>query len=102
MFLRDMDISRLMVYAQQIGDEKVQDKNREVKRARTGDGDLSNARSDVYGLPRFQKSAARKDGCYSCGNEGQKMRDCPILRAKGREAKKAFLRGLDSNAPKQA
>ena len=36
-------------------DLKLQDKNREVKGARTGDGNFSNARSDGQGRPRFKQ-----------------------------------------------
>uniref|UniRef100_M1DP11 Gag-pol protein n=1 Tax=Solanum tuberosum TaxID=4113 RepID=M1DP11_SOLTU len=41
------------------------------------------------------------DGCLGCGKSGHKMRDCPMLTAKGRQGKQAPPIGLDSNAPKQ-
>ncbi|XP_049357009.1 uncharacterized protein LOC125821644 [Solanum verrucosum] len=145
----NMDISRLMVYAQKMEGEKLQDKNREVKRARIGDGNFSNARSDGQGLPRFKQrfsnqgssSAPRvnkdrvcnpnplgenngcsyvarpncakcgrkhdgkclvsSDGCYGYGKSGHKMRDCPMLKVKGREEKQAPPSGSNSNALKK-
>uniref|UniRef100_M1DBT1 Gag-pol polyprotein n=1 Tax=Solanum tuberosum TaxID=4113 RepID=M1DBT1_SOLTU len=52
--IHDMRISRLMVHEQQIEKEKLREKSREVKRARTGDGNFFNARSDEQGRPRFR------------------------------------------------
>ncbi|KAH0670724.1 hypothetical protein KY285_025700 [Solanum tuberosum] len=100
----NIDISHLMVYAQHIEDEKLQDKNREVKRPRTSEGNLSNAKSDGQGRQGFKqrfsnqgssdspprhegKCLVGSDGCYGCGKSGHKMIDCPMLKVKGREYK---------------
>uniref|UniRef100_M1DRV3 Polyprotein n=1 Tax=Solanum tuberosum TaxID=4113 RepID=M1DRV3_SOLTU len=55
MLLHEMDLSRLMVYAQQMENEKLQGNNKEVKRARTGEGNFSNAKSDGQGRQRFKQ-----------------------------------------------
>uniref|UniRef100_M1DBF1 Retrotransposon gag protein n=1 Tax=Solanum tuberosum TaxID=4113 RepID=M1DBF1_SOLTU len=55
MLHHDMDISHLMVHAQQIEELKLKGKNREVKRSRTGDRNFSNARSNKQGQPRFKQ-----------------------------------------------
>ncbi|XP_049372500.1 uncharacterized protein LOC125837413 [Solanum verrucosum] len=122
-----------------IAESKLKEKNKEVKRDRTGDGNSSNARSDGQGRTRFKqrysgqdspntskfnqekggesslpkpnctkcgrnhhsRCLAGMDGCYGCGKSGHKMRDCPMLKAKGREGKQATPSGPNSNAPKQ-
>ncbi|WMV50218.1 hypothetical protein MTR67_043603, partial [Solanum verrucosum] len=38
-------------------------------------------------------------GCYGCGESGYKIRDCPILIARGREGKQASPSGSSASAP---
>ncbi|TMW93358.1 hypothetical protein EJD97_011835 [Solanum chilense] len=37
------------------------------------------------------------DGCFGCGNRGHKMRDCPILKVKGKDTNQAPQDGLHPN-----
>ena len=53
MIHHDMDISRIMAYPQKIEESKFKKKNKEVKRARTGDWNFSNARFDGQSQLRF-------------------------------------------------
>ncbi|XP_049368639.1 uncharacterized protein LOC125833518 [Solanum verrucosum] len=47
------------------------------------------------------KCLADMDGCFGCGKSGHKMRDFPMLMAKGRKGKQAPPGGSGSNASKQ-
>ncbi|KAK4721406.1 hypothetical protein R3W88_011639 [Solanum pinnatisectum] len=55
MLIPSMNISCLMVHAKQIEEQKLKQVNREVKRARTDDGNFSKGMFEVQGKPRFKK-----------------------------------------------
>ena len=44
------------------------------------------------------KCLAGMDGCFGCGNMGHMMRNCPKLKAKGKEVNKSPYGGSDPNA----
>uniref|UniRef100_M1D8Y9 Gag-pol polyprotein n=1 Tax=Solanum tuberosum TaxID=4113 RepID=M1D8Y9_SOLTU len=55
MLVHDMDISRLMVHAQQIEKEKLKKRSRKAKREMVDDGNYSHARSGGRGHSRFRQ-----------------------------------------------
>ena len=50
-----MDLSRLMVHAQQIEENSLKTKNREAKKARTYDGGTSKDKFEIQDKPKFNK-----------------------------------------------
>lgn len=136
MLHHDMDISRLMVYAQQLEETKLRKMNRDMKRARPDEQNQSRSKKRFHnqdssmvnndrvsnpkpqrgnvggstferprcatcGKQHLGKCLAGTDGCFGCGSKGHKMRDCPTLKAKGKETNQVAHDGPDPNAPKR-
>ncbi|XP_069154540.1 uncharacterized protein [Solanum lycopersicum] len=105
MLLNDMDISRLMVHAQQIEESKIREITQEGKRPRApnqhyqvGGHSYGRARCPTCGKQHGGKCLAGTDGCFACGHKGHKRRDCQNLKSRGKDVNKA---SLDPNAPKK-
>ena len=45
----------------------------------------------------LDKCLNNMDGCFGCGNRGHKMRDCPILKVKGKDTNQAPQDGPHPN-----
>uniref|UniRef100_M1DQ60 Zinc knuckle family protein n=1 Tax=Solanum tuberosum TaxID=4113 RepID=M1DQ60_SOLTU len=99
-----MDVSLLMIHAQQIEEEKLKGKTRDSKRERRDDGESSHSRSDGGNHPQGKggsekmwpecrerrrrhegKCLAGSNACFGCGKSGHKIRDFLILTYKGRD-----------------
>ncbi|WMV18657.1 hypothetical protein MTR67_012042 [Solanum verrucosum] len=109
MLINDMEISHLMVHDQQIKEDKLMERYKEAKRAKTSNGSsnappkfnkdrVSNPKPEgvndsVSLFPTYAKCGrkhegkclADTDGCCGFGKSGHKIRDCPMLMAKWRE-----------------
>uniref|UniRef100_M1DZB5 Gag-pol polyprotein n=1 Tax=Solanum tuberosum TaxID=4113 RepID=M1DZB5_SOLTU len=96
-----MNISRLMVFAQQMEESKIKKKNREMVNQEKGSGSpFPKPTCTKCGKKHHGKCLAGTDGCYGCGKNDHQVKNCHTLTAKGREAKQASPSGPDPNAPK--
>lgn len=123
----DMTLARLMVYAKSIevsklnrmsrnlkrGDSSDQDDPRFNKRAQTQEEPRSaKMKFDIGGGSQNEKSKCVTCGkshygkyldgtscCFDCGNNDHKVRDCPTIVARGREAKQVASNIRKDDAP---
>ncbi|WMV33285.1 hypothetical protein MTR67_026670 [Solanum verrucosum] len=58
MLIKEMDIYCLMIHAQQIEEEKLKERSRKAKRARTGDDDFSHLSPDGHSRSRFRQRSS--------------------------------------------
>ena len=121
MLHNDMNISRLIVYAQSIEESKLKRMNRNVKRGRSdeqsqarfkkraqdqdsssapkvnqdkgGGSQFSRPTCTTCGKRHYEKCLAGTNGCYGCGKNDHKVKDCPTFTARGRETKQASKDG---------
>ncbi|XP_049346806.1 uncharacterized protein LOC125811345 [Solanum verrucosum] len=126
MLIPSMDSSHLMVHSEQIEEQKLKKVGRELKISRADDGNSSKVRVNKgkvstpkpeearSGGPYVEKPICPKCGrkhkgkclvstgnCYGCGKNGHMRRDCPMLKAQGRENAQAQVSGPNPDAPKK-
>ncbi|XP_015068745.1 uncharacterized protein LOC107013320 [Solanum pennellii] len=91
MLIRDMDISRLMVYMQQVKEEKLRyTEEFKNKKAKTGN----------------ESGSKKSQGCFKCGQEGHFIKECPKNRQgsgnQDNRAQSSSVAPPDRDAPREA
>ena len=69
------------------------------KNSQGGGHTFERTRFPTCGNQHLGRCLAGRDGCFSCGNIGHKMRDFPNIKARGKKVNQA---SLDPNAPKNS
>ena len=123
----DMTLSRIMVYARSIEEPNPGRRNRDAKRRRTdehvqtkfkkraliiddssapkvyfergGGSQMVQPTCSTCGKNHFRKCLASTSGCFGCAKDDHKVRDCPTIATRGREAKKVPSNALDGGSP---
>ncbi|XP_049348960.1 uncharacterized protein LOC125813510 [Solanum verrucosum] len=93
----NMDISRLMVHAQQVEESRIRKKSTEVRRARPEDG----YSSKVCGKKHEGKCLTGMGVFYGCGKSGHQLKDFPTRTNKGRKCNQTTPSGSNADAPKK-
>ncbi|WMV50500.1 hypothetical protein MTR67_043885 [Solanum verrucosum] len=126
MLINEMEISCLMIHAQQIEEEKLKERLREEKREKTGSYNAPNHKfnkdrvpkpkpqggngggngSSVptcqkYGKSHLGKCMIGMDNYFSCGKSGHRLRDFPSRNDKKKDGRQAPPSGSGSSSPKQ-
>ncbi|XP_015060305.1 uncharacterized protein LOC107006210 [Solanum pennellii] len=64
-------------------------------------GDMNFSMLMVFWKKHFGKCLVGIRGCFDCGKDGHKVKDCPTITARGREAKKVPPSAPEEDAPKR-
>ncbi|KAH0632967.1 hypothetical protein KY284_035753 [Solanum tuberosum] len=107
MLIGDMDIERLMVYVQQVEEEKLRDREEfRNKKAKTS-GDYNSQNSQHFrARPTQSQGSVAQGGCFKCGQEGHFMKECPKNWQgngnQGNRVQSSSIAPLDRAAPRGA
>ncbi|XP_015054764.1 uncharacterized protein LOC107001110 [Solanum pennellii] len=103
--LGDMNLYRLMVYAQSIEESKLNRISKNLKIIDQGEGGSSSQGVKTIcvtcGKKNFGKCLFRNGNCFGCGKDGHKVRDCDNDSYRGGEAKQDPPSAPEGGAPKR-
>ncbi|WMV55251.1 hypothetical protein MTR67_048636 [Solanum verrucosum] len=81
MLIKEMDISHLMIHAQQVEEDKLKERSREAKRAKFDDGGNDGGNGSLFpvcqkcGKSHSEKFLMGTDNCFGCGKSVHLLRD---------------------------